>query len=85
MLTEDMASIERFTNDAATYLERLGDDIEKMEKLYQGKDNLIQDTKSAYKTVMDYYENIKVYLKAGDKASALSVYMLDFGPTMTII
>ena len=85
MLTDDKASIERFTNDAATYLERLGDDIEKMEQLYQGKDNLIKETKAAYETALDYYEDVEVHQKAGDKAAAMNAYMVDFGPTMTII
>ena len=85
MLTDDAASIERFTNDAATYLERLGDDIEQMEKLYKGKDNLIKETKTAYETALNYYEDVKAHQKSGDKAAALNAYMLDFGPTMTII
>ena len=85
MLTDDAASIERFSNDAVTYLDRLGDDIDKMAKLYQGKDNLLKDTQDAYETARKYYENVRAYQNAGDKAAAMNAYMLDFGPTMTII
>ena len=85
MLTDDAASIERFTNDAATYLDRLGDNIEKMEGLYQEKDNLLKETKAAYEKAVEYYQDIKAHQKSGDKAAGMNLYMLDFGPTMTII
>lgn len=85
LLTSDPASIERFTKDAAMYLERLGNDIDQMEKLYQGKDNLVKDTKAAYDLVLKYYEDVKAHQAAGDKEAALNSYMLDFGPTMTTI
>lgn len=85
LLTDDEASIERFQNDAATYIERLGSDLEVLQNLYRGDKSSIEETIEALKSAKIYREKINEYVLAGNHEEALNVYMNEYGPTMTIV
>ncbi len=85
LLTDDEASIERFQNDAATYIERLGTDLQTLQNLYRGDTSSIEETIEALKSAKEYREKINGYVNAGKSEEALNVYMNEYGPTMTIV
>ena len=83
MLTDDAATIEKFQNDAITYLTRLETNLEELEELYDGDKTRIKETQDYVQQAIDYYDEIVDLQKAGDKDAALSKYMNEFGPMMT--
>lgn len=85
LLTDDTASIERFQNDAATYVERLGEDLQMLLETYKGDASKINETIEALQVAKDYRQMINNYVLSGNKKDALSVYMNQYGPTMTIV
>lgn len=85
LLTDDEASIERFQNDAVTYIERLGSDLETLQNLYRGDTSSIEETIEALKSAKEYRETVNEYVLAGKHDEALNVYMNEYGPTMTIV
>lgn len=85
LLTDDEASIERFQNDAATYIERLGTDLSTLQELYKGDQTSITETIEALKSAKEYREKINAYVLDGKSDEALNVYMTEYGPTMTIV
>lgn len=85
LLTDDDASIERFQNDAATYADRLNGNLDELKQLYKGDSTLIDETIAAMANAVIYREELNGYVLAGDKASALDIYMNSYGPTMTIV
>ena len=85
MLTDDEASIERFNNDAETYMERLEENLEAVSALYQEDDAIIRESKTALETAKKSYKEIKTLLNAGKQEEALLLYMTEFGPAMTVI
>lgn len=85
LLTDDDASIERFQNDAATYIERLGEDLEFLQSTYKGDKTAIEETIEALKSAKEYRQTINSYVLAGNKEAALNIYMNDYGPVMTIV
>lgn len=85
LLTDDEASIERFQNDAATYIDRLGSDLETLQSLYRGDQTSINETIEALKSAKQYREKVNECVLAGKHDEALNVYMNEYGPTMTIV
>lgn len=85
LLTDEEASIERFQNDAAAYIERLGNDLNILQNLYREDTSLIEETIEALKSAKEYRGKINSYVNEGKKAEALNVYMKEYGPTMTIV
>lgn len=85
LLTDDEASIERFQNDAATYIERLGNDLQVLQNLYKGDQTLITETINALVSAKEYREAVNARVLAGDNAGAMDIYMNQYGPTMTIV
>lgn len=85
LLTDDEASIERFQNDAATYIERLGSDLDTLQSLYRGDQSSIEETINALVSAKQYREKINENVLAGKHDEALNVYMNEYGPTMTIV
>lgn len=85
LLTDDEASIERFQNDAATYIERLGKDLETLQNSYRGDKSSIEETIEALKSAKMYRETINGYVLDGKHDEALDMFMNDYGPTMTIV
>lgn len=85
LLTDDEASISRFQNDAATYIERLGNDLDVLLNLYKGDTSSIEETVEALVSAKEYRGRINEYVLAGKHDEALSVYMNEYGPTMTIV
>ena len=85
MLTDDEASIERFNNDAETYMERLEENLEAVSALYQEDDAIIRESKTALETAKKSYKEIKTLLNAGKQEEALPLYMTEFGPALTVI
>lgn len=85
LLTDDEASISRFQNDAATYIERLGTDLDILLNLYKGDTSPIEETVEALVSAKVYREKINGCVLAGKHEEALSVYMNEYGPTMTIV
>ncbi len=83
MLTDDPDSIAKFEQDAITYLERLETNLKDLKDLYREDDLHIEETLAYVETAIAYYEDIVDLLAEGKKTEALSVYMNDFGPTMT--
>lgn len=85
LLTDDEASIERFQTDAATYIERLGNDLQSLKETYRGDATAIDETIVALKSAKEYRELINSYVNAGNPEAALDVYMNQYGPTMTTV
>ena len=83
MLTDDAATIEKFQNDAITYLNRLETNLEELEALYDGDKTRIKETQDYVQQAIAYYDEIIKLQKAGNKETALSKYMNEFGPMMT--
>lgn len=85
LLTDDEASITRFQNDAATYIERLGADLDSLQNLYRGDKTGIEETIDALVLAKQYREKVNECVLAGKHDEALDVYMNQYGPTMTIV
>lgn len=85
LLTDDAESIERFQNDAATYIERLGADLDTLQSTYRGDATQINETVEALVSAKEYREKINGLVLSGNHEEALSVYMTEYGPTMTIV
>lgn len=85
LLTDDTASIERFQNDAATYIERLGTDLNNLLETYRGDATQINETIEALKSAKEYRETINGLVLSEKHDEALDVYMNQYGPTMTIV
>lgn len=85
LLTDDTESIERFQNDAATYIERLGEDLDTLQQTYRGDATQINETIEALVSAKEYREKINGLVLSGEHEEALSVYMTEYGPTMTIV
>ena len=85
LLTDDTASIERFQNDATTYLNRLEDNLEYLLDVYHDDTATIKETIKLVDTAKDYRDQLNDLLVDGNKTEALNVYMTLFGPTMTTI
>lgn len=85
LLTDDEASIERFQKDAATYIERLGNDLQTMKDIYREDTTKIDETLEALKDAKNYREEINSKVLADNKEKALDIYMNQYGPTMTIV
>ncbi len=85
LLTDDVASIERFQNDAVTYIERLGDNLNTLSEMYRGDKTTINETIEALKSAKEFREKLNSYVLAGKYDEALNIYMNEYGPTMTIV
>ena len=85
LLTDDRASIERFQNDATTYLNRLSDNLEYLLDVYRDDTTTIKETIKVVDKAKEYRNQLNDLLLAGNKAEALNVYMTLFGPTMTTV
>lgn len=85
LLTDDEAAIERFQNDAVTYIERLGENLDKLKGMYRGDTALIDETMDALVSAKEYREKLNSFVNSGNKEEALNVYMNEYGPTMTIV
>lgn len=85
LLTDDEASIERFQNDAATYIERLGTDLRTLQSLYKGDTSSIEETQEALVSAKEYREALNERVNNGKHDEALDIYMNKYGPTMTIV
>lgn len=85
LLTDDSDSIERFQKDAASYIERLGEDLQMLLEIYRGDVTLINETIEALQSAKDYRQLLNSYVLSGKKENALSIYMNQYGPTMTIV
>ncbi len=83
MLTDDAATIEKFQNDAVTYLERLETNLEELETLYKEDTSRIEETQEYVAQAIASYEQIIQLQKAGNQQAALNKYMTEFGPMMT--
>ncbi len=83
MLTDDQATIEKFQNDAVTYLERLETNLVDLKELYKDDDSRIEETLGYVQQAIAYYDEIVDLQNAGNQDAALSKYMNDFGPMMT--
>lgn len=85
LLTDDKASIERFQNDANTYTERLEEKLIALRDLYRGDTTRVNETISILEDSQQYRKQINELVLADKKSEALSVYMNDYGPKMTIV
>lgn len=85
LLTDDEASIERFQNDAATYIERLGADLRTLQSIYKGDTSSIEETQEALVSAKEYREALNECVNNGKHEEALDIYMNKYGPTMTIV
>ena len=85
LLTDDEASIERFLNDADTYMTRLADKLEILKNTYRGDKTRVNETIATLQEAEQYRKQLNELLRAGKKNKALDVYMNDYGPKMTIV
>lgn len=85
LLTEDEASVTRFQESAATYTQRLGENLQELQDMYKGDLTLIEETIDAIVSAGEYRTKLNKYLDAGDRDEAKNVYMNEYGPTMTIV
>ncbi len=85
MLTDDAESIERFQNDADTYMTRLKENLETLKEVYRGDVTQIEETINALTEAAEYRQQINDLVSDGQKNAALHVYMNAYGPRMTIV
>ena len=85
LLTNNPESAERFQNDAITYSERLAENLNTLQQIYRGDTSEIQEMINANEQANQYRQKLYECVAADNKAKALSVYMNDYGPAMTVV
>ena len=85
LLTNNPESVERFQNDAITYSERLAENLNTLQQIYRGDTSEIQEMINANEQANQYRQKLYDCVAADNKAKALSIYMNDYGPAMTVV
>ncbi len=85
LLTDDEEAIERFLGDADTYMARLEDRLQILKDMYRDDKTRVNETMDTLIEAEKYREQINELVLADKKSEALSLYMNDYGPKMTIV
>ncbi len=85
MLTDDKASIEKYQNDASTYMTRLNENLKQLEEMYKGDITPIEKTLSSLSEAAQYRQQINDLVLDGNKNAALHVFLNAYSPRMITI